>query len=101
MGKYFGKKKLYETLKAKGYKLPKMKEMEYSKYRGSEWLESSSFDERRVRAYAQCGKRITARELLQDMDTGKETEQSLRVYEGDDMNCVFATRYGKVVKYRK
>lgn len=35
---YQGKRKLYQFLVSHGYNVPKMKEMEYQFYRGSEWL---------------------------------------------------------------
>ena len=38
--KYHGKKYLYNFLKAHGYNVPKMREMNYEFYRGSEWLKT-------------------------------------------------------------
>ncbi len=35
---YAGKLELYRFLKSKGYDVPKCSLMEYSKFRGSEWL---------------------------------------------------------------
>lgn len=36
--KYAGKTALYKFLKEHGYDVPKMKDMRYEKYRGTEWL---------------------------------------------------------------
>lgn len=36
--KYLGKKRMYQFLVDNGYNVPKMKEMSYEFYRGSEWL---------------------------------------------------------------
>ena len=41
---YLGKTKLYKFLKDKKYNVPKMKDMEYEKYRGSEWLKTDEID---------------------------------------------------------
>lgn len=38
--KYYGKRYLYNFLKEHGYSVPKLKDMEYKYYRGSEWLKS-------------------------------------------------------------
>ena len=38
MVNYQGKRKLYNFLKAQGFTVPKMKEMQYKFYRGKEWL---------------------------------------------------------------
>ena len=37
---YHGKNYLYDFLKKHGYDVPKRKEMQYSFFRGSEWLKS-------------------------------------------------------------
>ncbi len=75
---YFGKKKLYNFLKKKGYKLPKMKDMRYDKYRGSEWLKDS-FDE--FEAYAVMSTSVTVRKYdYVDKDGAlKRKEKSCKV----------------------
>ena len=42
--KYFGKRYLYNFLTSHGFEPPKLKNMEYGKYRGDEWLRCGTLD---------------------------------------------------------
>ena len=44
MTKYLGRRALYNFLIEKGYEVPKLKNMEYGKYHGDEWLKCGEID---------------------------------------------------------
>ncbi len=92
--KYLGKKKIYDTLKEKGYKLPPMKEMEYDKYHGTEILRSH-FESVDVYAHLK-GACLSVVEKENDEDGVRRREKSLKVYRGQNFDLSFATKYGKV-----
>ncbi len=70
--KYYGKRYLYNFLKKCGYTLPKMNELVYSRYCGSEWIKSEplAFDSAKVaiEAYVNGNQRGVIRVTLCQLD---------------------------------
>ena len=73
---YLGKTKLYNFLKAEGFNVPRtMRETEYKKYRGDEWLECDD-----VRIWCVRGKRISVSVYEYDEETDKRHETEYYCY---------------------
>ena len=91
MKKYQGKKRLYEFLLSHGYDVPKMKEMKYKFYRGSEWLKDWYNG---IELYANAPHSIYGTWYEVD-DKGKNKEiERTRYLHGE---CVYKTIRGKCV----
>ena len=67
--KYFGKRYLHNFLKEKKFSPPALKEMEYGKYRGDEWLRCDTLD-----AFCTYGKMIHVSVLEYDEKKDKHVE---------------------------
>ena len=85
--KYQGKKRLYEFLKERGYRVPQMKKMEYERFRGSEWLRYFNIS---LYAYS---KRISVTTYAEDED-GEKEEDEYSVYRGGEL--IYRKAFGKV-----
>lgn len=95
---YLGKTKLYNFLKAEGFTIPRvMRDTEYKKYRGDEWLKCDD-----VELFAVRGKRISVSVYVYDEATDKRHETEYDCY------TLFAgvwkkyyQRIGKTIKIEK
>lgn len=73
---YLGKTKLYNFLKEEGYNVPRtMREMEYHKYRGNEWLNCDD-----VKIWCVRGKSISVSIYEYDEETDKRHETEYYCY---------------------
>lgn len=90
--KYQGKKRLYEFLVSHGYSVPKMKEMEYKFYRGSEWLRTFSRD---IEIYASFPDYIRVTKYGEN-ELGKMISTGLSVYRYGEL--YYQISNGKVVQ---
>lgn len=73
--KYHGKRYLYNFLKEHGYNVPKMKEMNYAFYRGSEWI-MSAFKEIYVSSPVRNVIYVSLNEIDEETDKKVTTEYS-------------------------
>lgn len=76
--KYYGKRYLYNFLKEQGYDVPKLKEMSYHFYRGSEWLKSY-YEEIKVYSPKRGNICVTLREYDEERECFFEKEYSVYV----------------------
>lgn len=87
--KYQGKRRLYEFLKSHGYEVPKLSEMEYSTYRGSEWLKSLE-----IEVYARSGACVFVT-TYEYNEEGERKEKGYVSYRAGE--AVYKTERGKRV----
>lgn len=102
MTNYLGVRKFYSLLKDLGYDIPKLKDMEYRFYRGSEFLDTV-LEEISVEAFLQSSNVLTVsrRETVIDsLGNEKKKEVSFCSYRKSDEGKwikVYETYRGKVV----
>lgn len=88
--KYHGKRYLYNFLKAHGYDVPKMREMNYTFYRGSEWLKAF-WSEIEVFSPTRGVIYVTLNDI--DDETCEKTQAEYSKYVNSTLN--YQTKYGK------
>lgn len=75
--KYYGKRYLYNFVKKHGYNVPKMREMNYAFYRGSEWIKSA-FEEIYVSSPTRGVVYVTLNDI--DNETGAKMQAEYSKY---------------------